>query len=222
MLNINKKYLDLVIPQHCKPKFKKWLSIGLNLISKTDNVLLNLDSDFDIDNSKGEQLDILGDIVGIKRELTFQPLNCESSVLDDYMYRNLLKTKIGINHWNGNIPDAHELWENLFSEYEMVIKDNQDMSMEVEITGDLSMLEKQLLRYGYIIPKPEGVRINLTTISETVLEEKTVYLCGAVFNGIETTILPEFEIDYNLNTKFNIGFNAQTIEETLLPYNMKE
>jgi hypothetical protein len=41
------------------------------------------------------------------------------------------------------------------------------MTFNVIIAGSFTSLERELIAKGYIIPKPEGVRINLLTITDT-------------------------------------------------------
>jgi hypothetical protein len=41
------------------------------------------------------------------------------------------------------------------------------MTFNVIVAGSFSSLQKELISKGYIIPKAEGVRINLMTITDT-------------------------------------------------------
>ena len=109
------------------------------------------------------------------------------------------------------------MWKNLFPNYKLHIKDNQDMSMDVIVVGDLTSLEKNLVHYGYIVPRPEGVKQNTTTASELPLPEKTMYVGGAVFRPIAETTLAEIEYNYQFKTTVYIGGTFQNILETTLP-----
>jgi hypothetical protein len=155
-----KGYTDLVVPEHQRPNFIAWLTKNLGNITDIAGTIVHLDTDFDLDSAIGDQLDILGDIVGRKRLLDFQP-SMDSSILDDDMYRLCIKAKIAINMWNGETPDVYDHWSVLFSDYALYIHDNQDMSMNVYILGHVPQLMKELTEHYYVIPKPEGVRINL-------------------------------------------------------------
>jgi hypothetical protein len=119
--------------------------------------MLSYDYEFDIDNAAGVQLDLIGGIVGRRRLLDFQPQDGSSANLDDEMYRILLKAKISQNHWDGTIPGMYELWENLFPDYEIFIKDNMNMTMTAYLAGYVPNLLFDLINNDYIIPRPQGV-----------------------------------------------------------------
>ena len=45
----------------------------------------------------------------------------------------------------------------------LAIEDLQDMSYNIILQGDYTQLEQELIIHAYVIPKPEGVRINMLT-----------------------------------------------------------
>ncbi len=51
-------------------------------------------------------------------------------------------------------------------ENELIVLDNQDMTMDVFISGKLTDIEKQLIRHNLIIPKPQSVRINYVIVED--------------------------------------------------------
>ena len=154
-------YLDNITSQHRdKPKFISWLSKNLTIIDHTYLLLKAMDLNFDLDNAIGKQLDTLGTIIGRKRTLTFQPLNGHNPVLDDETYRLVLKAKVAMNSWNGTIPQMYEIWENIFKDIGLQLQDNQDMSFNAYITGYVNQIRQDLIQHGYIVPKPEGVKVN--------------------------------------------------------------
>lgn len=213
----NKKYLDLIVPEHRKPKLLQWLACLLEKIEDVEKCAESINICFDLDIAQGKQLDILGELVGRQRELTFQPSKNESSILEDDIYRTVIRAKIGINYWNGTIPSIYMLWENLFPDYKLHIKDNQDMSMDAIVLGNLTDLEKNLVHYGYIVPRPEGVKQNTATASELPMPEKTVYVGGAVFLPISETTLPEIEDNLNFEGNIIVLSRNCNIEDTILP-----
>ncbi len=115
---------------------------------------------FGIDGAVGNQLDILGVLIGQSRILDFIPTGYSTSILLDEDYRVLLKAKIIKNHWKGQIQNLYDLWNELFPGSQIVIIDNQDMTMDVGIYGNLTATIVDLITNGYIIPKPIGVGIN--------------------------------------------------------------
>lgn len=158
------KYLDNITSQHRdKPKFINWLSSNLKSIDGTYLLLKAMDDNFDLDNAIGKQLDILGETIGRKRTLTFQPLNGFSPVLPDDYYRLILKAKVAMNNWDGTIPQMYEIWNGVFGndhDLDLQLQDNQDMSFNAYIDGYVDQIQQDLIQHGYIVPKPEGVRIN--------------------------------------------------------------
>ena len=148
------------------PKLKEWLLWLLN--DGTDyatfiHVFVNA---FDLDRAVGQQLDIIGRYVGVSRMLNFQPSGGESPLLNDDTYRFLIRATIVKNTWKGNVEDLYSAWKILFSNIPLFqIQDLQDMTFNVVIGGDFTTFETELITKGYIVPKPEGVRIRLMTIT---------------------------------------------------------
>ena len=114
------------------------------------------------------------------------------NILDDNAFRMIIKARIIQNAWKGTINELYELWYAIMgSDKKMAIEDLQDMSFNIVLQGNYTQLEKELIIHAYIIPKPEGVRINiLTFISE---------------DG-----LPLFSYDYN-NMRYS-GYNSHWVE----------
>lgn len=166
------RYLNLITSEHQnKPKFTAWLTAALTPLDDAVTLLNNFNSDFDLDLAIGAQLDILGDIVGVKRTVNFQPTSYyslstlgvsylvkPSPVLTDETYRLVIRAKILQNQWDGTIPSLYEMWSILFSDTYLIIKDNQNMTMNAFIIGLSTQLQKDLATNGYLIPKPQGVR----------------------------------------------------------------
>jgi len=146
----------------------KWLDANLHPLLDARILLEDMDRAFDLDYSVGAQMDVTGDIVGRERTLSFDPEDGSSPVLDDEMYRMLQRAKIIMNQWDGTIPGAMELWDNLFPHYGLVIQDNQDMTMELIITGTTTPLERELIIRGYLGPKAMGVWIRFNFVMELI------------------------------------------------------
>lgn len=158
-------YMKLVTSEYRNSKkFNAYLKKILEILCATDTTAEELIEAFNIDLAVGKQLDILGLIIGRGRTVNFQPKAGMSAVLDDYYYRLILKAKIVWNHWNGTLPQLIESWQMLCPEGKILFFDNQNMSMDVVLIGEFSQMEKELIDNGYIVPKPEGVRINFIVI----------------------------------------------------------
>lgn len=161
-------YMKLITSQHRdKPKFSAMLNAFLQPSEDIFTMAVYLDEEFDLDNAVGIQQDILGDIVGQSREVDFQPDRGLSPILDNYVYRNLLKAKIAKNMWKGRTEDLREIWMNLFGK-SIIIQDNQDMTIDVVVIGFNDQMTKNLIQKGYIVPKPQSVGVNYAFADEAV------------------------------------------------------
>jgi hypothetical protein len=140
-------------------KFNAWITANLKYLDNNSQITDMLDAVFDIDAAIGVQLDALGVILGRSRTLTFQPSDGVSPVLEDNYYRLVLKAKILINHWDGLLQSISPQWSILFPNSVFIVRDNQDMSMDIIISAT-TPLERDLLEHAYIVPKPQGVLIN--------------------------------------------------------------
>jgi len=208
------KYLDNITSQHRdKPKFIAWLSSSLNIIDHAYIMTKNMDNDFDLDNAIGKQLDILGQIIGRKRTLTFQPLNGYNPVLDDETYKLVLKAKVAMNMWDGKIESAYEIWNNIFDDIGLQLQDNQDMSLTAYITGYVNQIRQDLIQHGYIVPKPEGVRINY--IGRTPIDFK-VHSAMVVYSQQISTIQMSFDPTEKIDMKLHSRITVQGIQKTTI------
>jgi hypothetical protein len=167
---MDKSYYENLITSEYRlqPHFMAWVDAGIDALNDMQNTAENIIQAFHIDSAIGVQLDVLGVILGCSRIINFEPSDGSSQTLDDDSYRLLLKAKIVQNQWDGKITSLYTMWADLFPDTELLLIDNQDMSMNVLIIGNFSALEKDFISHGYIIPKPEGVRINFATISTAI------------------------------------------------------
>ena len=165
----NAKYLELITSEYKeKPNFKAFLSAFLDEVEDVYTCGKSITSAFDIDTAVGVQLDILGQILGVSRKLNFEPSNGESTMNDTY-YRIALKAAIAKNTWKGTRTSLEEILEWAFPDCVFIVNDNQDMSIDIAyVTGTTDQYLLELLQNGYIIPKPEGVRINYSVTSSEI------------------------------------------------------
>jgi len=159
-----------------------WLGTNVEAVASVEEVMLSFDEEFDIENAVGVQLDKIGGIVGRQRLLDFQPSDGSSAMLEDDMYRIVLKAKVAINHWDGTIPGMYELWWNLLPDYKVFIQDNQNMTMTVFLEGYTPDLLIELIEHDYIIPRPQGVGLRIVI---RVTEEFTdIYYTAVATNEV--------------------------------------
>jgi hypothetical protein len=143
------QYLNLITAEHNqRPRYMATVALSIAPYLDGENLAFNLIGLFDLDTAVGQQLDMLGEWVGITRFIS-APLNewfaldvrnegfdqgrwispFESSTqvitLDDDHYRLLLRAKIVANQWDGTIPGAYEAWNTLFAGtgYQILIQD---------------------------------------------------------------------------------------------------
>jgi hypothetical protein len=153
-------YIALITHQYQNSsKFLAWLAACLQPLQDAAHCLDHMWYDFDLDNAVGIQLDTLGLISGVSRTVGFQPSNSVSPILDDPTYRILLKSKILLNQWNGQIQTIEAAWGNIFPGGHIYIQDNGDMSITITTSGGITSIQNDLITNDYIIPKPEGVFI---------------------------------------------------------------
>ena len=150
------------------PKLIDWLLWLLNEGTTYTTFTQIFTDAFDLDNAIGAQLDSIGRMVGVRRLLDFIPSGGESPLLGDDTYRMLIKSAIIKNTWKGKLEELYTAWRTIFPDTKLFqIQDLQDMTYNVIVAGAFTSLERELITKGYIIPKPEGVRINLLTITDT-------------------------------------------------------
>ncbi len=186
-------YLQLITSEHRdKPLFTAVMTALLTPIVDRINLLKSFPELYDLDSAVGKQLDGVGEWVGISRNLAvpltdvyftwdgpallgwdsgswmgpFDPSTGLVSLPDDE-YRQLIKAKIAANRWTGGIFDAEVIWSQVFagSGRQIIVQDNQDMSMTIGFVGaPLTAVQQALLTGGYFPLKPEGVRVKFYAV----------------------------------------------------------
>jgi hypothetical protein len=209
----NTHYINRVPPQHKRPNFTRWLSANLDPLHDVETLLDGMREAFDLDSAAGAQLDVIGQITGRGRVLSFDPMDGSSPVLDDDIYRLLIKAKISVNQWDGTIPGVMELWENLFPEYRLIMQDNQDMTMDLYVIGLVTPLEQELMQRGYIAPKPMGVLVNFI-FTDYDRFEATDYYAGTIFESIRDYMFEDIPLDEEA-ADFNASVEVTIIRDYL-------
>jgi hypothetical protein len=180
-------YLNVITSEHRdKPNFIAMVQGMSSAVVSIQNVIESMIGLFDVDSAVGDQLDVIGEWVGVSRNVsipisgvyfsfdgsdptigwdngTWQPSNLPSNVtvLPDDTYRVLIRAKIAANAWDGTTEGAYLIWSQVFPDFEILIQDNEDMSYSLIIAGAVpDSLTVALITQGYIPLKPEGVTVN--------------------------------------------------------------
>jgi hypothetical protein len=156
-------YAAVITSQYqSSPQFLAWLTVLLQMLQDANDCLATFDYQFDLSLAVGNQLDLIGTIIGVGRTVGFQPSNSVSPVLDDNTYRLLLQAKQAANQWDGLVGSLQGIWRALFPGGRITILDGQNMSAVVILSGTFSSIIQDLISNGYIVPKPETVLYTYT------------------------------------------------------------
>lgn len=157
--NVN-AYLSLVTSEFTKPKYLAMLGVFCQAQVDQQNLANSFPSLFDVDLAVGDQLDKLGQWVGVSRNLSQTILGV--TVLPDASYRILIKLFIAMNAWDGTIPGLYSIWNAILapSVGGILVQDGQDMTMTVVLlTPPTALLILAILTQGYFLMRPAGVFI---------------------------------------------------------------
>jgi hypothetical protein len=175
-------YLNLFTSQYQNSaKYLRWTQLAWQPISDLVLCLTLMSTNFNLIEAVGNQLDILGEVIGISRTLPFQPSGGRSPVLDDYTYRLLLNATILKNKWDGKLVSIYNIWSNLFPSGRIIINDNQNMTATIIISGSFDSLIVDLIENGFIVPRPEGVQYTYTLATLPIFgaDLNNSYIAGA-------------------------------------------
>lgn len=182
-------YLNLITSEHrAAPKFIASLTAIVQPFADQLVNLVGLPTLFSLDTALGVQLDAVGLWIGKTRRLavpianvffTFDTANLgwdhavwrgpfdpvsSITILGDPLYRLLLKAQVAANSWNGTKPSAEFDLNLLFAPATVKIKDNQDMTMVVTLTGVVDSVTKALFTTGALSLRPAGVSATYVTV----------------------------------------------------------
>jgi hypothetical protein len=181
------RYLDLVPAANAvQPNFIAALTAMLQGFADLQDTMNPLVGIFNPNTAVGQQLDFVGQWVGVSRELSI-PLTgvyfswgvsgvgwgqgtwfqtgdspSELDALPDDSYRLLMASVISSNYWDGSVPGAYNIWAIVFAAqgYTFLIQDYQDMTMAIIVIGPtITAIMLALMIEGFIILRPAGVGI---------------------------------------------------------------
>ena len=168
-----------------KPDFIASITAVVSVLVQIQTLLASIIDIFDLSLSPvGNQLDIIGEWVGISRYVNapfvgtfftwddvasdgwdfaaWQPSGSPSELiaLPDDIYLVLINATIAINSWDGTTEGIYNLWATIFPQYNLMIQDLMNMSYLVMIQGTVpDTITKGLITSGYLVPRPEGIQV---------------------------------------------------------------
>lgn len=180
------RYLDEIESQHkTKPKYMAMVKAMLEKVDDCTSCVRDMPKAFSIDQAEGAQLDVLGQFQCIDRQVVQTGIPGESDLLDDATYRQLIQAAVVRNRWDGRMESLPEIWKTAFGDDLVLhIHDNQDLTMDVTVIGEVSPLLMELILRGYVLPKPMGVGMNISIVQPAVAEgDLTPMYVGAILHG---------------------------------------
>lgn len=172
-----------------KPRMTKWLTMLPEIANEQlERALDQVYGSYDVDTVSGEQLDVIGRIVGVPRPIlrgaaydvfgysgndTYTNYNVAPYIgdgamvdtpLNNDLYRKLVKAKIARNVSDGTIDSIIELVEMIIDIKVTALIDSGDMTFDIGIASELDNTTEYLLNNFDIIPRPQGVRLGVIFI----------------------------------------------------------
>ena len=177
----NAPYLKLITSQYAnKPKYNSYVEAFLNMVSPAVDCLDEFNTIFVLSSAVGDQLDKIGENIGLSRTLPVSSANI-LPVLDDNTYRKVLISRIYSNHWDGTRQGLETIMGAIFPNLPYEIVDGQDMSYDVSVIDPtFSDQDLALLNEGYILPKPSGVNVNYNIVDRPLFgwDSDTAFVKG--------------------------------------------
>ncbi len=168
-----------------KPKAVAWYNITPNIADEINNVYEAIRNSYDIDANEGEQLNVIGRIVGIDRSFESQVFyepdtyfgadndasqfggidsqfesvgDTISSEVSDAIFRVLIKAKIAKNNSDASLDGIVHALSYITNSSPIRVIDNEDMTFSVSFGTALTDIEKFVFNTFDIIPRPQGVK----------------------------------------------------------------
>lgn len=167
-----------------KPRMVRWLSLLPAIANEELEKALGLVyGSYDVDTVTGEQLDIIGVIVGVPRPIlksgqyqvfgydgndnytnyNLAPYIGDGSQVDaplnNDLYRKLVKAKIARNVSDGTMDSIIQLTEIIIGVKVTALVSNGDKSFDIGVASQLDSMTLYLIENFDLIPRPQGTRI---------------------------------------------------------------
>lgn len=195
-----------------KSRMVKWLTLIPEIANdKLESAADQVYGSYDVDTVTGEQLDVIGRIVGIPRPVlrgaaydvfgyagndNYTNYNIAPYIgngdevdapLNNDLYRKLVKAKIARNVSDGTSDSIIELLEIVIGVKVTALSSNGDKSFDIGIASELDNTTKYLLDNFDLIPRPQGTRIGQIFILPTNIAE-IEHAADRIFNYSNFTL----------------------------------
>ena len=209
------KYQGLITSEYQNsPNFISMINTSCQPCADSISLYSEMNTLYDLNTAVGEQLDAVGQWIGVSRNLQtpitniyfaldtvnlgfdkgiwqgkYDPSTGLTQLPDDY-YRVVLYSKILNNQWNGTLQSAYALAEPIFAPlgYTLYIEDHGNLFVSLGLIGAQlpSSLTVAILTAGFMDIKPLGVAIQAYFTQSVV---------GPIFGfDIENSILSGFDV----------------------------
>lgn len=162
-MDIN-NYLNLIPSDNIqKPKFMAYLKAILDHAADLSGTVESIALAFNLENAAGAQLDIIGDLIGLKRQLKFVPTEGGDQMSDEE-YRIMIKMTIARHRWNGSNETAVQIYKEIFENlFNIWYQDNLDCTVDIYISGIRTTREAEIMNAadGYLVPAGVGKTVNV-------------------------------------------------------------
>lgn len=175
-----------------KPRMTKWLTLTPAVANRRlEDTISAVYNSYDVDSVTGEQLDVIGRIVGAPRPIlrgaaydvfgyagndnytnyNVAPYIGDGAVVDaplnNDLYRKLIKAKIARNVSDGTSDSIIQLLEIVLGVKVTSLSSNGDKSFDIGIASELDNTTQYLLENFDLVPRPQGTRIGQIFILPT-------------------------------------------------------
>ena len=165
-----------------RTKYMSLVNALLTAASGNASALEAMDMAFTVDNAAGEQLDILGDLVGVKRLLDYKP-SVGDREMSDEEYRLCIRMAVARNEWDGTNEGAFSAYSVLANnDVNINYYDNQDQTVTLTVVDALSIRIYEILRNIGVLLVPVGISTEFEFSGATVNVTSGV---GVAVTGIE-------------------------------------
>ena len=151
-----KRYSKLLIIQYQNDFNRKFIEIITRLfIEQVNNIVLKFKVNFNLNTAEGVQLDLIGALVGLPRDLN------RGTIVNDTIYRFLLYLKILKNSVAYNNLDFKDFFYYFFTD-KLIFVDNHNMSVDFFINDvEPEIIDILVSDKDEFLPAPAGVRIEV-------------------------------------------------------------